>query len=211
MRALRKKQQDDAPAFYGKLTDIAEAYWRIAQSAQAEVLRGTAVYATAVTLRVFPDETQRARIRRALEMMFQVQFVASELLWTGDRDVSGSIIFNITAPFECRLSMRRTIGTTVVNEVDADGFTFERQARITYEDFHLDTYSELGWEAYLELAEEHMRHINIRDVLVRAPDREAVLDMVCAILISASERPRSVAQFDNRIAGRAPRGIRIQD
>jgi hypothetical protein len=219
MNELRKKQQDDAPDFYGRLTEIADDFWRTAQSAQAETLRGGRVYANAVSLQVFPNEIQRARMRRALETMFQVQFADQDLEWQGRGRDGGGALFIFTAPFDVRLGMTRSTLVTAAQEPQTedmsvnDMLNYERPAVIheTYEHFQLVSYSRPGWEAYLERAEGRMLYTSIRDMMARAPDRDAVLDMVSAILISSDDRPRLSVRPGATKPVRAPRGIRIRD
>lgn len=219
MNELRKKQQDDAPEFYGRLTTIADAYWRTAQSAQAETLRGGRVYANTVSLQVFPNEIQRARMRRALETMFQVQFADQDLEWQGRGREGGGALFVFTAPFDVRLGMTRSTLVTAAQEPNTEEQTFddmmnyERPVAVheTYEHFQLISYSRAGWEAYLEQAEARMLYTSIRDLMARAPDRDAVLDMVSAILISSDDRPRLSVRPGATKPTRALRGIRIRD
>lgn len=219
MNELRKKQQADAPAFYGRLTEIADAYWRVAQSAQAETLRGDRIYANAVSLQVYPNEIQRSRMRRALEIMFQVQFADADLVWTGAGHPGGAR-FTFTAPFQLVMTMTRTTTGPTAREPTDDEVSYEdmlnpeepRRFFETYENFRLLSYSRLGWEAHLELTEQRMLYTSMRDLMARAPDRDAVLDMVSAILIAADQRPRLSRKSPGAArAMRAPRGIRIRD
>ena len=207
MDRLRQKQTEETPELYRRLTEIVDRFWATARSAHAEVLRGDRVYADAVSLRVFDSEIQRSRIRRALEIIFQVEFADGALAWTGRSPSAGTTEFVLTEPFPIVLRMSRRV-MTAAEPLDEHGGLGGVNTYSTYEHFYLVSYDKDAWQTYLAEAEDHMGHTSMRDLLARCPDRDSVADMVSAILIAATERPRRTKRDDTPT--RQFRGIHLR-
>lgn len=172
-----------------KIVATTKRLWEVARSAHAEVLRGTIIPCYSIGLRVMDGELLRARFRRALEGIFQVQFADDTLMWTIKRGPSGYATITFSSPFWIQLQLTRCVQHTAAGPY------------ITVETYCLDGYDEAAWNSYFAEAEGSMAYVTLRDILARCPDEEAVSDMVAAILISADKRPRlsgTIASNDTR-------------
>lgn len=149
-----------------------------------------------VNQRRYPDEPECARIRRAMETMFGVIFT-EHVLGYSTRRYKDTVYAGVYSPMTCSLRMTPS----------------SQSGETAHERITLLSYSKVEYHRYRTWALQRMGFANIRELVLRTPNRSRLVSMLARCLFpmygihSAQEQAPPLPPF---AATRSLRKVRIR-